>query len=433
MKLSMGRAWTIARREYLTTVRRKAFVLTLVLVPAYYALISILPTLLVGKSVEKRLASMQVVGVVDSSGALGGAPLQMRTESRAGQNPFAGRRGAEPETARVFTARVEFLPDQATGDARLRSGEIAALLVMPPDYLETGRFRRYTRESGLFGSTQDRTLRAWLARALVAGAVDSTRAERAAQPTRRLEDFTLDREERWVLKDDARELVDVFLPIGVALLLGMAIVIGGQYLLQGVSEEKESRILESLLCTVTPDDLMVGKLLGLGTAGMTLVTAWTLAGLAFGGPLAAIIGARLSPFLLTCGVLYFVFGYLFYASLMTAIGAIANNLREAQQIAYMFTFANFAPMIVWFSIVESPNAPIPVTLSMIPLTAAPTMLMRLGTGLEIPLWQVGLSLGILVASALIALRLGAKIFRTGLLLYGKTPNLPEILRWIRQA
>jgi ABC-2 type transport system permease protein len=428
----MNRAMTIARREYITTIRRKAFLFTMIFVPAYYALISIVPTLLVSKSIAKRAAELHTIAVVDSSGALSHAPLELRTEISADQNPFA-RKPAHPVAPQVFAAKIQFFPDQATADAELRAGTVNQVLVMPPDYLSTGRFRRYAKESSLFSNTQDRSLRIWLSRALTAGSADSVRAERAAQPTQNMQAYTLDRNNQWVLKDDAREAVDVFLPIGVALLLGMSIVIGGQYLLQGVSEEKESRILESLLCTVTPDELMVGKLLGLGTAGMTLVVSWVVAGLYFGGPVAVLIGARLSPFLLVCGVLYFAFGYLFYASLMTAIGAIANNLREAQQIAYMFTFANFVPLIFWFSIVEQPNGTMARVFSMFPLTAASSMLMRLSTGTAIPLWEVGLSLGLLAGSAVLALKIGAKIFRTGLLMYGKTPNLPEILRWVRQA
>lgn len=433
MKLSLSRAFTIARREYVTTIRRRAFLFTLVFVPAYYALVSMLPGLLIGKSVAKRLAETHTIAVVDSSGALAQAPPELITESSAGQGGPFSRRGA-PEAAPIkFHSKIEFFPDQASADAAVRDGRASVMIVVPADYLASGRFRRYTKESGIFGNTQDRSLRAWLAQALVAGSMDSVRARRAAEPTRGLQDFTLDRADQWAIKDDAREAVDIFLPIGVALLLGMSIVIGGQYLLQGISEEKESRILESLLSTVTPDELMIGKLLGLGTAGMTLVAAWTFAGLTFGGPIAVLIGAKISPFMMVCGVLYFAFGYLFYASLMTAIGAIANNLREAQQIAYMFTFANFVPMIVWFSIVEQPNGTLPTVLSMIPLTAASTMLMRLGTGAAIPLWQVGLSLGILAGCALLALRIGSRIFRTGLLMYGKTPNLPEILRWVRQS
>jgi ABC-2 type transport system permease protein len=430
MRLSFPRALTIARREYLTTIRRKAFLFTLVFVPAYYALITVLPGMLVGKSIAKRLSELHVIAVVDSSGALANAPHTIDSEIRANSSPFATKAPPPPQK---FKAQVEFFPTQASADSALRAGKANVIVVIPPDYVTTGRFRRYSKDSGIFGNSQDRSLRTWLSRALVAGSVDSMRAERAASPTPQLQEYTLDRQDHWVLKDDAREALDLFLPIGVALLLGMSIVIGGQYLLQGVTEEKESRILESMLCTVSPDDLMVGKLLGLGSAGMTLVAAWTLAGMTFGGPIAALIGARLSPFLMVTGVLYFAFGYLFYASLMTAIGAIASNLREGQQIAYMFTFGNFAPMIVWFSIIEQPNGRLATVLSMFPLTASTTMLMRLATGTSIPLWQVGVSLGLLVLCAGLALKLGARVFRTGLLMYGKTPNLPEILRWVRQA
>ncbi len=432
MSLSMSRALTIARREYKTTVRRKAFVFTLVFVPLYYALVSVLPAMMVGKSMAKRLAETHVVAVVDSSGALAQAPSELRSEFTPEQSPFAGKSGGPP-MPRVFRANIRFYPDQAAAEADLRAGKVNQMLVVPPDFLATGQLRRYAREGSVLGNAQDRGLRVWLARALLAHGADSLRTERAIQPMTALRDYTLDHQDRWELKDDARDTLDIFLPLGVAMLLGMAIVIGGQYLLQGVSEEKESRILESLLCTVTPDDLMVGKLLGLGSAGMTLVVAWVGAALYFGGPIAAMLNARFTPPLLVLGALYFAFGYLFYASLMTAIGAIANNLREAQQIAYMFTFANFAPLIFLISVVDQPNGPLAVTLSLFPLSAASSMLMRLSTGATVPPWQIAVSFALLVGCALLALRIGARIFRTGLLMYGKTPNLPEIMRWAREA
>src|SRR5215831_6135572 len=431
MRFSLARALTIARREYLTTIRRKAFVFTLIFVPAYYALISAVPSVLIKNSIRKRVSETHVIAVVDSSGTLTSAARQIQTETGGNANPFSAKK--TENVPQVYTANVEFYPDESSAQAALRDGKVNQLLVFSPDYVATGHMRRYTKENSIFGNNQDASLRRWLTTSLVADRVEPARAERAGKPLSGLQDFTLDRHQQWVLKDDARDAVDVLLPIGIALLLGMSIVIGGQYLLQGVSEEKETRILESLLCTVTPDDLMVGKLLGLGSAGMTLVLSWTLTGLYFGGPIAVLVGARFSPILVICGILYFAFGYLFYASLMTAIGAIANNLREAQQIAYMFTFGNFVPLIFWFAVVEQPNGTLARVLSMIPLTAATSMLMRLSTGANIPVWEVALSLGILIGCAVLALRLGARVFRTGLLMYGKTPNLPEILRWVRQA
>jgi ABC-2 type transport system permease protein len=217
----------------------------------------------------------------------------------------------------------------------------------------------------------------------------------------------------------------------------MSIVAGGQYLLQGVAEEKETRILESLLCTVTPDDLMVGKLIGLGGAGLTLVGVWVAVGLIALSTSFAFLHVQLAPDVLTLGVAYFAFGYLFYASLMTGIGAITNNLREANQMAVLFTLMNFFPFYVLVSILNSPNAPIAVGMSLFPPTAATTMLMRVAAanmgGAVIPAWQIALSLGLLIVTSLVTMRLSSRVFRIGLLLYGKTPNLPEILRIARQG
>ena len=431
MRLSFPRAMTIAKREYLTTVRRKAFVFTLIFFPAYLALVSAGPGMLASRSIARRLSELHVIAVVDSSGMLANGPRVMTSEIHEGGG-LAGKQ-ADKKVPQKFSAEVKFYPDLASADADLRAGKVSTILVASPDYLTTGRIRRYQKDAGLFGNAQERSVRTWLSRAMVAGSSDTLRAERAAQPAPDLQEFALDRQQKWVLKDDTRETIDVFLPLGMAMLLGMSIVIGGQYLLQGVTEEKESRILESLLCTVSPEELMVGKLLGLGTAGMTLVVAWIGAGLLLGGPIAVLIGARFTPLLVFCAITYFALGYLFYASLMTAIGAIAGNLREAQQIAYVFTISNFAPFFIFVSTIDQPNGTLPPVLSMFPLTASTAMMMRLSTGADVPLWQIGVSLGILLVSAGVAVVVGSRIFRTGLLLYGKTPNLPEILRWARES
>ena len=204
----------------------------------------------------------------------------------------------------------------------------------------------------------------------------------------------------------------------------------------GVAEEKETRILESLLCTVAPEDLMVGKLVGLGGAGLTLVGVWLVFGLQVASAPLAMLQIEVPPLVILLGLLYFAFGYLFYASMMTGIGAIANNLREAQQLALTFTLMNFIPFYALTKILNSPNSRLTTGLSLFPLTAPTTMMMRLSvsslTGTVIPAWQVATSLGLLVLTALAALVLSAKLFRLGLLLYGKTPNLPEIVRILRQ-
>jgi ABC-2 type transport system permease protein len=214
----------------------------------------------------------------------------------------------------------------------------------------------------------------------------------------------------------------------------MCIMMGGSYLLQGLAEEKQSRILESLLCALSVEELLAGKLLGLGAAGLTLVGVWMAAGLILGAPQLAAGPIPLSPELLVLAVVYFVLGYLFYASLMGAIGAVTNDLREAQQIAAMLSFMNAIPLILLVVILAHPSGAVAVGLSLFPPTAPTAMMLRLGApSSSVAPWQIGLSLVLLAGSGWLVLRGAARVFRIGLLMYGKTPSLPEILRWARTA
>jgi ABC-2 type transport system permease protein len=218
------------------------------------------------------------------------------------------------------------------------------------------------------------------------------------------------------------------------MLLGLCITVGGQYLLFGVATEKESRILESILCSVSAEELMAGKLLGLGSSGLLLVAFWIALAVPFLGAAAVAMPISLSPALAVAALLYFAFGYLFYASLMTGIGGVTSNMREAQQFSVWFSFMNFAPLIMITMILSNPGGPLAVGLSMFPPTAATTMLMRMtAPSSVVPAWQIALSLALLIVASLLTLIASARVFRVGMLMYGKTPNLPEILRWARRG
>jgi len=267
--------------------------------------------------------------------------------------------------------------------------------------------------------------------------MDSTRVELVTQPLRREALYALNRDGHFELKNEARETLDFLLPFALGLLLGLAIVIGGQYLLQGVTEEKESRILESMLCNVSPEELLCGKLIGLGGAGLTLVGGWILLVTGVMGSAAPAMGllkVSLPPGVIAVMIVYFLLGYLFYGSLMMGIGAIASNMREAQQFSVWFTFMTFIPFYLLTTLIGHPDSPLAVALSLIPPTAPVSSMLRLAApAAHVPVWQVALSLALLAGSALGVLMLSARLFRVGMLMYGKTPNLPEIVRWIRQA
>jgi ABC-2 type transport system permease protein len=438
MKFSLHRALIIARREYLTTVRRKAFLFSILITP----LLLFVSTMLSKLGNDDALAHAhqgRIVALVDSSGVFENAErtYEYVTVSDSIQVSSSGVKPVEPHREVVPVVIRPFGTLREATDS-LNAGTVNTALLIPANFLQTGGVRRYEKDTRTFtGSADDRAIRFWMTRSLLASAVDSTRIARVLGLSRTSDLYVPSRGGNYELKDDARELWTFFLPFGLALILAIAIITGGQYLLQGISEEKETRILESLLCTVSPDDLMVGKLVGLGSAGLTMVGVWLVFGLGAAAPALAMLKFEFSPLLVLLAVVYFFLGYLFYASLMTGIGAITNNLREAQQLAVTFTMMNFIPFYALMQILNNPGSPITVGLSLFPPTAPTTMMMRLSvsamTGAEVPLWQLGLSLALLAITSVVTVRVSSKVFRLGLLLYGKTPNLPEILRIIRKG
>jgi ABC-2 type transport system permease protein len=430
--ISFGRVATVAQREYLAIVRRKAFVLTAVGMPLFFGVILFMSVKPQVSGRLEALKNLRVLAVVDSSGWFERADPRIRTEFSLDLNPFAT--GKKPPKTERFETEIRRYPSQEAAEAALREGKADQVVVIPADYLESGRLRRYAKSSNLFSSSEERPLSRWLVRSLLASRVDSVTAERVSRPLQGTSLFTLAPDGTFQLKDDRREIFDFLLPYAFGMLLGLCIVIGGQYLLQGVNEEKESRILESLLCTVSPEELLAGKLVGLGGAGLTLVAFWTAIGAGLGAPAAAIANVSFSPMLLVIMVAYLLLGYLFYGSLMTGIGAITSNMREAQQFSFLFTFMNWVPFIMIVTIIGHPDRGPAFWLSMFPPTAPVTMMMRMAIpGSVVPAWQILLSMALLGGAAWLTLIASARVFRIGLLMYGKTPTLPEILRWVRSA
>ena len=437
MKLSLAKAMIIARREYLTTVRRKAFVFSLLLTPTILFVSGFLSTKMQADDARKRFAETRIVAVVDSSGLYQNAPLSYAYQPLPEVSSDPRQAGKPVFTPRPVPVILRLYADQAVALDSLQRGDVRQVLVLGADFLATGRARLYEHDTRVFtNSSDDRPLRNWLTRNLLAGEADSARIERVLRLGRSLDFYTLDRQGRWALKDDARELLGFLLPFALAFLLSMAIISGGQYLLQGVSEEKETRILESLLCTVTPDELLIGKLVGLGSAGLTLVAVWIMAGAVAASGTLAVMHVNVPPSLLILGFAYFMLGYLFYASLMTGIGAITSNLREAAQMSTVLTMLNFVPFWLMVRILNSPNSGFARGISMFPPSAATAMMLRMSaasvSGAKIPPWEIAMSLGLLGLSAVLALALGSRLFRLGMLLYGKSPNLPEIIRFLRR-
>lgn len=224
---------------------------------------------------------------------------------------------------------------------------------------------------------------------------------------------------------------NIFLAIIFIVLLMIGTMTGGQYLMTTVIEEKSSRVMEVLLSAISPAQLMTGKIIGqLGVASTLLVVYLTI----------SLLGMRQFDMLYVVeaqdiGILivFFVLAFVLIATLMAAIGSAVNEMREAQALLGPVMMLFMIPWFLWLPINQSPNAPWVVALSFIPPLSPFIVVLRL-TGTEaVPLWQIAVAIAINAAAVIAFVWATAKIFRIGVLMYGKPPSLGTLIRWIRMA
>jgi ABC-2 type transport system permease protein len=237
--------------------------------------------------------------------------------------------------------------------------------------------------------------------------------------------------------EDQGGFVALVLPYFFSILLVMSIFTSSGYLLQGLAEEKENRIMEVLLSSVSARQLITGKVLGLGAAGLAQMAFWLLSARFLvdmaSENFADVLGAlEISLTFVILGLVYFILGYLFFAIIMATVGSITSTVRESQQLATIFSLLAVSPLWGLVFIIENPNAPLSVFLTLFPFTAPIATIIRIGAT-DVPLWQLAASMTIMAGSIVGMLFLSAKVFRTFLLMYGKTPKLGEIIRMVRQA
>jgi ABC-2 type transport system permease protein len=232
-------------------------------------------------------------------------------------------------------------------------------------------------------------------------------------------------------------LTNLIIPGIFSLLLALALVFSSTYMLQGLGEEKENRLMEILLSSVSTRQLIIGKVLGIGAAGLVQVVVWVVSLLFLLNLASSSIGGFISTLqipanFLALGVAYFILGYLLFAVLSAGVAAISATVREGQGLASIFTLFAIAPLWFYSLLLLFPNSPIWVVFSIFPFSAPVLVMLRLGmTG--VPAWQLTVSIAVLVLSIVGGLLLAAKLLRTYILMYGKRPNLGQIIRSLRSA
>lgn len=223
----------------------------------------------------------------------------------------------------------------------------------------------------------------------------------------------------------------MLISFGFMFLIFLPVMMGGQFLLTTVIEEKSSRVVEVLLSAVSPMQLMAGKIIGQLAVGLAIMLIYGSIG---GGALAMF---KLSDMLGFLNVLYllvfFLIAYFLIASLMAAVGAAVNDLREAQSLQTPIMLVLILPYILWMPISRNPSSTFSVIVSLLPIVNPFAMILRITSNEPPPFWQVALSILIGLASVILVMWAAAKVFRIGLLMYGKPPNFATLVKWVRMA
>jgi ABC-2 type transport system permease protein len=412
----MNRIAIIAKHEYLINLRRTGFIIMTLAVPLLGVIGLLVAAFFGGQAVEFLGDQLGVdpkgVGVVDWSGYF---------------NPIL------PE----YQDRYQLVSDEATGRKALLDEEITLLLVIGEDYLDTGRVTVMNKGSG-FGAAvieDSREARSFFVAHVLRDTVDEMYQRRAANPFV-IESVTLSSSGETQGGGPMGIVTTFVIPYLMGLLLIMTVFVSSGYLLQSVAEEKESRVMEVVLSSVTAQELLAGKVIGLGAVGLTQILIWLVSAWGLSGGAAALLALAVpllvQPMVLILAVVYYLLGFTLYAVLMAAAGSLGSTSRESQQIAGIFSLLAAVPYMVSSFLFTNPNALLARVLSWFPLTGSTMMMLRLPMG-EVPLIDIVVSIVLISLTIPFVLWGGAKVFRMGLLMYGKRPSLGQVFRSLREA
>src|SRR5271170_2190431 len=415
----MHNIWLIAKREYLEQVRGKAFKITTVLIPAI--IVGIFSIIYIA---GKNSGTGKHIVIASSDAVLAHRVQQQLVSDKDAQMTVEVVAPATDADRQALTDRV----DRKDLDGFLWL-QIAAGQSQP-----TGSYE--SRSSGDFttvGRLTDAVTRAAMQQELTARGLSSSDIDAL---TKDIKIQTLQIQNGKTSSSNA--MTTFWAAYVMAFLLSFTVVMYGMNVGRSVIQEKTSRIFEVMLASVKPEEMLAGKLIGVGSVGITQLAIWIIAATLFAG--SAIAGklmsgemaVHVSPVEIVLFAVYFVLGYVLYSALFAGLAATVSTEQELQQ------YSPLAAVPIWLSfgmitfIVSNPNSVWSVAISMFPPCAPITMFLRMASQFP-PTWQIALSLGLMVLAVYIVLWLSSGIYRVGILMYGKRATIPEMLRWLRYS
>ncbi|HKG11921.1 MAG TPA: ABC transporter permease [Pyrinomonadaceae bacterium] len=451
----MNKFFAVLKREYVQRVRSRMFLVVTLGAPLMVALFTVVPFLLT----SIRSGGPVRIAVLDETGRMYERVSTALTESddededsaEARQPTAALNQGGAERMKQAARASEQGYAVEPAGhgggaredlirglDARVKANELDAYLVLPRDVLDGGEAVYYSR------NVADQFTRGHVEDALTRAARDARLEERGIRPE-------VMRAVNQPLKmktakagggaGEAEDKGEGFaLVFGAGFLIYLSILLYGQMVLGAVIEEKETRIAEILFSSMRAFPLMLGKLIGVSLVALTQLALWGLAFVLFslygvatlasqGVPIDYNLHVPASAFAYL--VLFFVLGYFLYASLYALVGSMVTTAQEGGQLAMPIIFMLVAAFYLVFPVMRGPDSPFAFWVSMVPFFAPITMLVRIMTQTP-PGWQIALSLAIGFATVALLVWLAGRVYRVGMLMYGKRATIPEVLKWIRR-
>jgi len=422
----MRKLWLVLKREYLARVRTKAFVLSTISLP-----LAILAVFLFIGVMSKRQGEQTLkIAILDSAGGLA-IPITQGLDEKF--------RTGKPVIHVVSTFSQPPAEEKVRDELRsqVRRGQLDGYVVVPREVLQGKGAEFHTRNPGDFALTA--LIRRALSGAIIARHLNDRgiHIENLTQLARGVDVTLVKITEQGETEERGQTILTA---IVLVMVLYLSLPVYGGATMRSILEEKTTHVIEILMASVRPFPLLAGKILGVAAVGFTQLLIWTIAaGLlaGYGSTLAAALrpGATPTPWNLPTALLlyllvFFLAGYFLYATLFAAVGAMVSTEEDAQQIALPVMLPLLMSVVLLTVILRNPSSTLSVVLSLIPFFSPVLMLLRIAIQMP-PLWQIAVSLLLLVVTTLGFVYVSTRIYRVGALMYGKRPSLAEVFRWLR--
>lgn len=428
----MRNIFLIARREYLERVRTRAFIIMTFLIPALMLGVTILPTYLMSRtpSEKKRIT---VVAPEQKTGDILREeltkPPQEKTNEDRGESSGSASRNIRPSNLTVTVDLDTSEQEKTALVEKVKQKQLDGVIFATKDALAAKNVLYVTNDVSSIITNE--TIRAAINRAVHRDLLKS-RGMGDQEIDAVLEPIALDPKSP---TGAGNPVAMFFTAFSLVMILYMTIFLYGLSVMRSIIEEKTSRIMEVMLSVAQAKEMMAGKILGVGAVALTQVLIWAMVGgLTSGAALAStgLLKGVLSIKLLAWFAVYALLGFALYSTLFAAVGAMVNSEQEAQQLQFLVAMPIILSLVFMPNIIQAPGSNVAVGASIFPFTAPLIMILRVAV--QPPhLWEIGLSIAVIIATIYGLVLLCGRIYRIGILMYGKKPTLPEIMKWIKYA